>query len=571
MASNAFAQTDSLATKSFEKLTTSYRTAMESSNLEDALLYSKAAYVLAEKEQNTTNIIYSLYRLADTKSYLSKNESALQDVEKALALANNTNDNNVFYDLYNLKGIIKTDMGEYSEALTAYIKSKEYAELGSNELNKMGASINIGFIKKLNQDYEEAISIFKENLEVVKQMDIDSSRKARNQRFLYVNLTDTYLRMKELVGTKDYIEAAEYYNNLGLEIAPKKQNANQYDNFLINKVIIEFEKKKYDESIKLASNIKAHAIEIKDTVTLGTMYFYIGKNYHAQDKHAKAIENFEKFYTIIQKSEKEYSNEYQLHGLMAWSYSEIGVKEKFNFHRREHNRLQNVQKKQNLKIISQIHTRYDLPELKKKLKEIAAKYKQQEVRKKWLYGISIFLVLVLIGSFFFYRLKVKRIQERVEAVLQKVIELENEKEKQAETQGKNKTIATSSISEKVTDEKAVLLLEQLAAFEAREEYLSLDCSLAFVAEKVSSNTSYVSNVINNYKNKTFKAYITELRINAALIRLKSDEKLRSYTIKAVAEEFGFKRQETFSKAFKAQTGIYPSRYIKKLKEDLEIN
>ena len=129
----------------------------------------------------------------------------------------------------------------------------------------------------------------------------------------------------------------------------------------------------------------------------------------------------------------------------------------------------------------------------------------------------------------------------------------------------------SSVSNKVTDTKTASILEKLDRFEVREEYLSLNCSLSFVADKLKSNTSYVSNVINNYKNKTFKSYITELRINAALIRLKNDEKLRSYTIKAIAEEFGFKRQETFSKAFKSQTGIYPSQYLKKLREDLEID
>ncbi|WP_430408314.1 helix-turn-helix domain-containing protein [Kordia sp.] len=558
-----------MTTKSYDELTKAYKSALNS-NREMALEYSKAAYVVAQKEKDTFNIVYALYNLADVKSYLSKNVEALDDLAKAIEIAKQLNDTNVLYDLYNLKGIIATDMGEYLEALDAYIISKEYAILANNELSKTAASINIGFIKKLNHDYEESISIFKENLEIIDQMDLDSVKKNHNKRFLYINLSDAYLRMKELGAVEDdYIKEATYYNDLGLQISSKTKNTGQYYGFLINKAIIHFEKNEYEKSIKLATEIKEHALNTKDTVSLGTMYYYIGKNYHSQGKHEKAIENLEKFYEIIQKSQKKYSNEYQLHFLLALSYSEVGMRKKFYFHLNEHNRLQDEKEKESIKVVSDIHTKYDLPSMKDELEKIEKEYEKQEIRKKWLYGISGFLIIVLIGVFFFYKLKVKRIQKRVEAVLQKVVALENEQE--AQKQEKDKTIATSSVSEKVTDEKAALLLEKLAEFEKQEEYLSVDCSLTFVAEKLASNTSYVSNVINNYKHKTFKVYITELRINTALIRLKNDEKLRSYTIKAIAEEFGFKRQETFSKAFKAQTGIYPSQYLKKLREDLEID
>ncbi len=562
-------QADSLATKSYDELTKAYRNALNS-NLEMALEYSKAAYIAAQQEKDTLKIVYALFNLADVKSYLSKNVLALEDLAKAIALAEKLNDNSVFYDLYNLKGVIATDMGEYIEALDAYIISKKYAILENNALSKTAASINIGFIKKLNSDYEESISIFKENLEVIDVMDIDSVIKIRYKRFLYMNLSDAYLRMKELGAVGDnYIKEAEYYNDLGFQIISKTKNTGKYYNFLTNKAIIHFEKKQYEKSIKLATEIKEYAAKVKDTASLGTMYYYIGKNYHSLGKHTKAIENLEKFYEIIQKSEKKYSNEYQLHFLLALSYSEVGMREKFKFHFNEHNRLQDEREKLNIKVVSSIHDKYDLPSMKDELEKIEKEFEKQEVRKKWLYRISGFLAIVLIGVFFFYKLKVKRIQKRVEEVLQKVVDLENAQE--AQKQEKDKTVVTSSISEKVTDEKALILLEKLAQFEKEEAYLSLDCSLSYVAEKLGSNTSYVSNVINNYKKKTFKVYITELRINAALIRLKNDDKLRSYTIKAIAAEFGFKRQETFSKAFKAQTGIYPSQYLKKLREDLEID
>ena len=85
-----------------------------------------------------------------------------------------------------------------------------------------------------------------------------------------------------------------------------------------------------------------------------------------------------------------------------------------------------------------------------------------------------------------------------------------------------------------------------------------------MAEKLETNTSYLSKTINIYKGKSYTTYITELRIDAALIKLKNSKTLQSYNMTAIAAEFGFKRQETFSKAFKAHTGIYPSQFLKNL-------
>lgn len=562
--SSAFSQTDSLATKSYEDLTTLYIKNMDESP-EIATIYIKAAYKLVEAEKDTTKMVQILFTIVSNNLKLSQNEKALQNIEEAIPLASQSNNTKFLFALYNLKGNIYNDTGEFLKALDAYMKSREYAVEDNNTINEIQAAVNIGFIKKMNQDYEEAISIFKESLELIKQMDLDSTHEKHYKRFLYINLADTFLRMKETSDSDFYIKEAEYYNDLGFQVCSKTENTDSYYTLLINKAIIYFEKEQYSESIKLATDIKEYALKVGDTALLGTMYFYLGKNYYFLERYTDAAENLANFYEIVQKSEKEYSNERQLHGLLALSYFKIGDNKKSKFHSKEHERLLKEERKENIKVVTTIHTKNDLPEITEKLHEISDAFKKEERKKKWLYGISGFLIILLTVSILFYRLKVKRIKINVAEVLRKVAILEQQQ------QESHKTVAVSSISEKITDTKAALILEKLADFEVNEQYLSLDCSLSFVAEKLESNTSYVSNVINNYKNKTFKSYITELRINTALIRLKNDAKLRSYTIKAIAEEFGFKRQETFSKAFKTQTGIYPSQYLKKLREDLEID
>ena len=63
-----------------------------------------------------------------------------------------------------------------------------------------------------------------------------------------------------------------------------------------------------------------------------------------------------------------------------------------------------------------------------------------------------------------------------------------------------------------------------------------------------------------------KRQIYLLRIDYVLKELKENKKLRSYTIQAIAEEIGFKKAESFSKAFKKRTGLNPSFYIKQIKK-----
>lgn len=52
-------------------------------------------------------------------------------------------------------------------------------------------------------------------------------------------------------------------------------------------------------------------------------------------------------------------------------------------------------------------------------------------------------------------------------------------------------------------------------------------------------------------------YITE--------ELERNTKFRKYTIKAIANECGFKSAESFSKAFYKKLGFYPSYYLRQLK------
>lgn len=108
------------------------------------------------------------------------------------------------------------------------------------------------------------------------------------------------------------------------------------------------------------------------------------------------------------------------------------------------------------------------------------------------------------------------------------------------------------------------ILTRLNKLEAQEYFLNDNCNLRSLAKKTKTNVTYLSQIINNEKGKNFNDYINDLRIEYVLKRLKNDSKFRSFSIKGIANEIGYKSDASFVKHFKNKTGLNPSYYIKEL-------
>ncbi len=109
-----------------------------------------------------------------------------------------------------------------------------------------------------------------------------------------------------------------------------------------------------------------------------------------------------------------------------------------------------------------------------------------------------------------------------------------------------------------------IILEGLEKFEKEKLFLKQNITLKDLAKKLKTNSSYLSKVVNKYKNKKFTTYVNELRIQYAIKELTNNAELRLYTIEAIAESMGFNNAESFALAFRKITGLYPSYFIKQL-------
>ena len=119
----------------------------------------------------------------------------------------------------------------------------------------------------------------------------------------------------------------------------------------------------------------------------------------------------------------------------------------------------------------------------------------------------------------------------------------------------------SSVPEEIRKD----ILEKLAVFENSNRFMSKDLDMYALAQQMGTNTTYLSTVINHYKKISFPTYIKDLKIKAAINQLSKNPDLLKYNYQGLAEVFGFKTGESFSKAFYNKTGVYPSKFLNELK------
>lgn len=117
----------------------------------------------------------------------------------------------------------------------------------------------------------------------------------------------------------------------------------------------------------------------------------------------------------------------------------------------------------------------------------------------------------------------------------------------------------SSSSLKGTEEmKLYFRLKEI--IEIEKLYLDPNLTLKALADKLSTNTKYLSQVVNHYAGTNFQQLINSYRVQAVkkMIRDGGSEQL---TLFGVAAQCGFKNKSTFYKVFKEVTNKTPKEFL----------
>lgn len=504
------------------------------------------------------------YSLAYWEHDQMNQENSIFYIEKINEIAIKLKDDDLILSSLINKGVFYYEFGDYKESMELNLEALELAKNSKNLKRELAVLLNIALIKLQTNDNLGAIELLKKNIE-----GINSGAAGK----LIPLRTKVYIAfIKGYIGVEDY-EQAKIYSEKAINLS--RNNKDKESEFYglsflgtIERINKNYEKahQLLDESLVIAEEIKAVTQEIP------LIYFEKGEVFYEEKKFEDAIAILLKAETLMQKHKLDFIKLEEAYALLAKSYNEIGdIKSSVKFYEKANDAYKKNDKRQG-SISVDIIKKYDLKSLKEEL-NLAEKKTQNT---KTILYVSVFsALLMVIGLIYFYKKREKENQRKFTAIL---TSLEEEKEQIAETkkesleehiikevvQLEKKIEATPAKEVEIIDETKEKLLKKLQNFETKELYLSKNSSLNEVAKKLKTNTSYLSKLVNAHKGKSFTAYITDLRVNYAIRRLKEDKKFRSYTIDSIAREIGFNRSESFSRAFKNKTGLYPSYYIKSL-------
>jgi AraC-like DNA-binding protein len=123
----------------------------------------------------------------------------------------------------------------------------------------------------------------------------------------------------------------------------------------------------------------------------------------------------------------------------------------------------------------------------------------------------------------------------------------------------NQVSVKYSKSQLSDDEKATFVKNLKEIMENEKYYLTPSITVQDVANKLNTNSKYISQVINELYGQNFIDFVNSYRIEEAK-KMLIDQKYKGYSIIVISIESGFRSKSAFNSAFKKQTGCTPKEY-----------
>jgi AraC-like DNA-binding protein len=104
----------------------------------------------------------------------------------------------------------------------------------------------------------------------------------------------------------------------------------------------------------------------------------------------------------------------------------------------------------------------------------------------------------------------------------------------------------------------------------KKPFLQQKYSLRDLSTDVDISTNYLSAFINRYYKVNYNDFINSYRVSHSKMMIMNGE-WKHKTLEAIASEAGFNNRNTFTAAFKKETGQSPSEFLKGIKKDQQGN
>lgn len=538
---------DSLKKYSYKELS---QLAFDNENNKEKLaIYLKAFYNRSIQEK-TTERLTEYYR---DFIFLQPEDKRKELIDSALYYANLTENYEIIGKTYLTKGVYSYNMKDFEEALDSYLKGYDYISQTDNDYLKNKTKYHIGVIKNYLGNYDEAIDFFTEC-----SLFFASKPDEYNYQKGYITSSEglawAYTKTGQFNKSKKILQSI-------LHLIQKTNISSLDEKYIIFKQgINHYFAEEYAQCIEKIEQTLPIIYDNEDFAWGSIGELYIAKSYWNSGQESKAIPHLLQIDKVFTEKKYTHPDLREAYELLIKYYESLRDRDKQLYYT---NRLIEVDKVYNTtyKFLSkQIYKDYDTKDLLRAKNDLEIALYLQTNRTKII--ISVFVLAITLLSITYF-VNSKRSRERARELIRRIENLESIMNQKAQPETELEPQKPRLI---VTDELAQTILAKLQRLEDKDFYLKRDITLSKLAKKLDTNSSYLSAVINTYKNKNFAAYLNELRINyiaKEILRIEPYE-LQKYSLDAFAEMAGYANVRSFSDAFQKELSVKPSVYIKEV-------
>jgi len=416
----------------------------------------------------------------------------------------------------------------------------------------------------LAQQYQ-SLRLYKQSIRISQNL-VDKASKIKSQRYPENLLAYIYqLNASNLMVQKKWKEAEE---NLKLSHSQLK---NTDEDFIIStenqiyQTFIYISQNQIDKAEKLVNDIQKKLEKTPQYVFLRAFNLdNFGRINFLKKDYAQSTENLNQALELIQNKPYD-ALKYRIYDDLSKNYlalkNEDLYQKYYSIYKEQTDKL-DQNKKEAIRNLIRLNDQYENKRIEDSDKDFS-----QTIG--WISLICLIVVLTIIFISINEKRRTKSIQKRIDFYTKQQEYIKKIEESKTVAEPKiEKT--DSDISKKplvISKEKEADILARLEEFEKSENFLNRDMSLAVLAGQLETNTKYLSEIINKYKEKNYNNYINELRINYIAYLLKTDSAYLNYKVSYLAEKAGFSSHSAFTTVFKSVTGISPNTYIQQLTQN----
>ncbi|WP_103068833.1 helix-turn-helix domain-containing protein [Aquimarina sediminis] len=532
---------DSLINKSSKELGES----IKKSSPEEAKVYEIALSNLKNQDSAKTN---EYYYIALSFYNTGKYERSAYYFDHAAKAAKKANYDQFLSVIYLKLGNSYLKDWKNQKALDSYYSALKIAQKNGNVKHEIVANSGITMIRRRMKQLDKALEVCKHSLKLTEN---SSFKNGKNHVNLITIISEIYLDQKKY-------DSVLYYADIGMRLTdPIAYHIGAIDLNTKKGAVFYYRNNipKAFEYLHLAENIML-THNIKDKKSIMNLQYFLARCYYKQGAYKKAITSLDSLLGLLEEKDSRNNRVLQAYRLLADCNDAIGNERESKYWLNKHTVLQAKFQDEKDKTVNKIYNK-DTRELGETIKKLESK-QQKEVKYSIIVVLALLISLFMIGGLFYKKQKINK--TTFDNLMMKISNLESERKTETiESKGGTKEVV-------IDNEKINNVLKRLNRLEKQGYFLKSECSLSTMAKKVKTNTTYLSKIIKTHKEKSFNDYINDLRIEYALKKLKNDKKFRSFSIKSIALEIGYKSDNSFTKHFKSKTGLNPSYYIKEIEK-----